>query len=258
MCAARPLSPDTMVSAERVSHHFYNEQGSLLALRDLSLRVNTGEFVALVGPSGSGKSTLLRMFAGLETPEEGSIRYGQHPDAPPGAIGMVFQKAALLPWRTVRANIALPYEVAGEPAPREHIEAWIAKVGLSGFADAMPHELSGGMQQRAALARALVRAPDLWLLDEPFVALDMLLRQEMNDLVLALWEESRPTVLFVTHELAEAVYLADRVVVMSPRPGRIVGTVSVELPRPRRAIAHFGAALTPYIEQIWQMMGGTR
>lgn len=244
-----------LLTSERVTHHFYSETGSVLALRDVTVRVGDGEFVAIVGPSGSGKTTLLRMFAGLETPEQGVIRYKGDPlTAPPEDIGVVFQKGALLPWRTVRENIALPYEVAGQKIEWERIEALMEKVGLSGFEQAQPHKLSGGMQQRVAVARALVRSPRVWLLDEPFAALDMFLRQEMNDLVLGLWQESHPTVVFVTHELAEAVYLADRVVVLSPRPGHVVGDIKIELPRPRTAEMRYGAAVTPYVERIWQQM----
>jgi NitT/TauT family transport system ATP-binding protein len=244
-----------MLSAVRVTHHFYSDKGSLLALQNVTLRIAEGEFVALVGPSGSGKTTLLRMVAGLETPEQGTIYYKNAPlTSPPEEIGVVFQKGALLPWRTVRENIALPYEVAGQPVARERVETLMQRVGLMGFEQAHPHELSGGMQQRVAVARALIRAPKVLLMDEPFAALDMFLRQEMNDLVLGLWAEHKPTVLFVTHELAEAVYLADRVVVLSPRPGQVVGEVRVGLPRPRRAEMRYGAAVTPYVEQIWRMM----
>jgi NitT/TauT family transport system ATP-binding protein len=244
-----------MLSAERVTHHFYSEKGSLLALQDVTLRMAEGEFVALVGPSGSGKTTLLRMVAGLETPEQGAIYYKEALlTSPPEEIGVVFQKGALLPWRTVRENIALPYEVAGQPVAWERVDTLMQRVGLAGFEQAQPHELSGGMQQRVAVARALVRAPKVLLMDEPFAALDMFLRQEMNDLVLGLWAETKPTVLFVTHELPEAVYLADRVVVLSPRPGRVVGEVQVGLPRPRHADMRYGAAVTPYVEQIWRIM----
>jgi NitT/TauT family transport system ATP-binding protein len=247
----------SMLSAERVTHHFYSEKGSVQALRDVTIRIGDGEVVAIVGPSGSGKTTLLRMFAGLELPEQGEIRYqGAVLTSPPEGIGVVFQKGALLPWRTVRENIALPYEVAGEAVAWAQVEGLMNKVGLSGFEQAQPHELSGGMQQRVAVARALVRSPHVWLMDEPFAALDMFLRQEMNDLVLNLWQEHKPTVLFVTHELAEAVYIADRVVVLSSRPGQVVGEVKIGLPRPRNAEMRYGAAVTPYVEAIWRMMKG--
>lgn len=245
------------LSAERVTHHFYNEQGRLLALQDVTIRVGAGEFVAIVGPSGSGKTTLLRMFAGLERPEMGEIRYqNQLLTKPPEGVGIVFQKGALLPWRTVRDNIALPYEVAGESVAWERVEGLMYRVGLAGFEQARPHELSGGMQQRVALARALVRTPPVWLMDEPFASLDMFLRQEMNELLLGLWQETKATVLFVTHELAEAVYVADRVIVLSSRPGQVVGEIKVGLPRPRTAAMRYGAAVTPYVERIWRMMRG--
>jgi NitT/TauT family transport system ATP-binding protein len=248
-----------MLSAERVTHHFYTDKGSVLALQDVTFHIAAGEFVALVGPSGSGKTTLLRMVAGLEKPESGEIRYQDRVlTSPPEGIGVVFQKGALLPWRSVRENIALPYEVAGESVAWAQVEALMQRVGLAGFEEAQPHELSGGMQQRVALARALVRAPRLWLMDEPFAALDMFLRQEMNDLVLGLWQEQRPTVLFVTHELAEAVYVADRVIVLSSRPGHVVGEVTIGLPRPRSAELRYGTAVAPYVEQIWRMMNGER
>lgn len=248
-----------MIRLEHISHHFYSESGAVEALRDVSLTMRDHEFVALVGPSGCGKTTLLRMVAGLEHAEQGVI-YDE--DVPlrgtPDGVGVVFQKPALLPWRTVRDNITLPYAVAQAPIDEARVTQLMAQVELSAFADAQPHTLSGGMQQRVALARALVRAPRLWLLDEPFAALDMMLRQEMNDLLLALWAEQRPTVLFVTHDLAEAVYLADRVVVMSPRPGRVVGELAIELPRPRHPDMKYGSAIAPYVAQLWAWMRGAQ
>ncbi len=242
-----------LLTADHITHHYQGNDQPVLALRDVSLQVARGEFVALVGPSGCGKTTLLRMFAGLLTPEQGTITYGGVPlTAPPHDVGVVFQKPALLPWRTVRDNIALPDQVDHHPPDMNRIEALMAQVGLTDFATAAPDTLSGGMQQRVALARALVQSPRLLLLDEPFGALDMMLRHDMNDLLLDLWHTYEPTVVFVTHDLHEAVYLADRVVTMSPRPGRIVGAFDIPLPRPRKGINRYGAEIQGQVELLWE------
>lgn len=242
---------DGLIVADHLSHQFQKRDGRVSALRDISLTVASGEFLAIVGPSGSGKSTLLRLFAGLLQPSEGCILYHGAPlTGTPPDISVVFQKPALLPWRTVADNIALPLQLSGEGSAQQRIAPLIEAVGLHGFGAAMPHELSGGMQQRVSLARALVSQPRLLLMDEPFAALDMMLRGEMNRLLLGLWEETRPTVVFVTHDLHEAVFLADRVIALSPRPGRVLRELAIELPRPRHTIERYGHDVQPYVEQL--------
>ena len=212
-------------------------RAQLLALSGLSLAVAEGEFLAIVGPSGCGKSTLLRLLSGLLRPMSGEVRFhGQPLTAPRRDIGFVFQRANLMPWRTALGNIILPLEIEGVPpaemAARAH--ALISLVGLEGFADAYPRQLSGGMQQRVALARALIHEPSVLLLDEPFGALDALTRERMNAELLRIWSLRRPTVVMVTHNIPEAVFLADRVLVMAPRPGRVRAEFPIPLPRPRQ------------------------
>jgi NitT/TauT family transport system ATP-binding protein len=211
-------------------------RAAMSALEGLSLSVAEGEFLAIVGPSGCGKSTLLRLLSGLERPISGEVRLrGQLLTAPRREIGFVFQRANLMPWRTVLHNIALPLEVQHIPLDEALTRArdQVSLVGLVGFEDAYPHQLSGGMQQRVALARALVHEPSLLLLDEPFGSLDALTRERMNSELLRIWDLRRTTVVMVTHSIVEALFLADRVLVMSPRPGRIRAEFAVPLPRPR-------------------------
>jgi NitT/TauT family transport system ATP-binding protein len=208
----------------------------LLALDGMSLAVDEGQFVAIVGPSGCGKSTLLRLLAGLEPPISGQVRFrGQLLTAPRREIGFMFQRATLMPWRTVLDNIALPLEVSHTPRETALMRArvWVSQVGLDGFANAYPAQLSGGMQQRVALARALIHEPSLLLLDEPFGSLDALTRERMNGELLRIWDRHRVTVVMVTHSISEALFLADRVLVMAPRPGRVRADFSVPLSRPR-------------------------
>jgi ABC-type nitrate/sulfonate/bicarbonate transport system ATPase subunit len=222
---------------------------SVVALEDLHLRVAEREIVAIVGPNGSGKSTLLRVIHGLLRPDHGSVlTFGSPVSGVHPRIGLVFQEPRLLPWRDVRANVALPLELAGvERGERESRAAdALALAGLSEFADALPTQLSGGMAQRAALARALVTQPAVLLLDEPFSALDALTRERLDAELLGLWARTGATILLVTHSISEAVYLADRVLVMSPRPGRIIEEVVVGSTRLRGAsgpeAARFSAA----------------
>ncbi len=227
------------------------ESGRVEALRDIGLEVGRGELVALVGPSGCGKSTLLRVVAGLRRPTAGRVVVDGRPVTRPiPAVGMVFQSPVLLKWRTVRDNVLLAAELSGlSPAAyRERADALLALVGLGEFGDKLPRELSGGMQQRASLCRALLLDPPLLLMDEPFGALDALTRDELNLELLRVWGEEggdRKTIVFVTHSIPEAVFLADRVVVMTPRPGRVARVVGVPLARPRtvttRAAPAFGA-----------------
>lgn len=231
----------------------------VVALVGISLGLSPGEFVAVVGPSGCGKSTLLHLLAGLREPTAGRILIDGEPlTGPRLETAVVFQRPALLPWRTVRGNVVLPDDVMPGRRDRAHNRAdeMIRLVGLDGFGDRYPSELSGGMQQRVALARALVLDPTLLLMDEPFAALDALLREELATELERIWTrhdpirsdssagyESGPTVLFITHSIAEAVQLADRVVVMSPRPGRIVADIDVPLPRPRPPASEDPAAI---------------
>jgi NitT/TauT family transport system ATP-binding protein len=210
--------------------------GKLTALSDVSFSIADGEFISVVGPSGCGKSTLLKILAGLLPRTRGALTLGGRDVSGPAAeIGMVFQAPVLLPWRSILQNVMLPTEI--RRLDHKHYTArareLLDMVGLADFADRYPHELSGGMQQRAGIVRALVQDPKLLLMDEPFGALDAMTRDQMNEEVQRLWLASRKTVLFVTHSIAEAVYLADRVFVMTPRPGRLAEIINIDLPRPR-------------------------
>jgi NitT/TauT family transport system ATP-binding protein len=230
------LSSDPILSAERVSHTF-TDTGRLAVLRDVSVDVQSDEFVALVGPSGSGKSTLLYILAGLIMPTSGVVRFDGAPlDGPQRRIGFVFQHANLMPWRSVLDNIALPLELAGA-APHEREAAahsLIGLVGLQGFEEAYPAKLSGGMAQRVAIARALITEPDVLLLDEPFGALDALTREQLGEELVRIWQEQpNRAVVMVTHSISEAMLMADRVLVLSPRPGHVAAAFDVSLPRPR-------------------------
>jgi NitT/TauT family transport system ATP-binding protein len=240
-----------LIALDRVSMVYATTSGAVEALREISLGVGAGEFTALVGPSGCGKSTMLRIIAGLRPATSGGVVVaGQPVRRPLHAVGMVFQTPVLLKWRRVLDNVLLPAELAGLDRRQHEARAHelLKLVGLDGFADKYPRELSGGMQQRAALCRALVLDPPLLLMDEPFGALDAMTRDELNLELLRVWgegNERRKTIVFVTHSIPEAVFLADRVVVMTPRPGRVASIVPVTLPRPRtvqsRARADFGA-----------------
>ena len=226
---------------------FRNGNGGLQALDSLSFSVCPQEFLCVLGPSGSGKSTLLRILAGLLAPTGGEVVYlGERLTSPRREIGFVFQKANLMPWRTVMQNILLPLEVqrVSWDEARERARELVELVGLQGFEHTLPRDLSGGMAQRVAIARALVHDPDLLLLDEPFGGLDALTRERMGTELLHIWQARRKTVVMVTHSISEALFLADRVAVLTPRPGRLRLDLAVDLPRPReeemRYTARFG------------------
>lgn len=219
----------TVLALEDVTHRY---AGGVLALDRVSLGLQPGEFVALVGPSGCGKSTVLSLLAGLTAPASGRVISAVRA---PGELGMVFQDPTLMPWASVVANIALPLQLmhrASDEIACRVAEA-VRQVGLDGFEESLPAELSGGMRMRVAIARALVTQPRLLLMDEPFAALDELTRERMNEQLLALWRRLGITCLFVTHSLYEAVFLATRVLVMAPRPGRVIAEVEVPAPYPR-------------------------
>jgi NitT/TauT family transport system ATP-binding protein len=242
-----------IVRLERVSKHFAT---GVEALANVDLTVTRGEFLSLVGPSGCGKSTLLRIIAGLTAPSGGNCHVAISADVgrqmPAGRIGFVFQDPTLMPWSTVTANVLLPFRIARRlgPAERERAHEAIRAVGLTGFEDAYPHQLSGGMRMRVSIARALATEPDLLLLDEPFAALDEITRLALNDDLLHLWERYRPTILFVTHSVYESVYLSSRIAVMTARPGRIVADLAVELPQPRRQSVRHSPAYGAMCEQV--------
>ena len=222
-----------MIEIDSAVVEFHSRRTDVLALDGTSLKVRPGEFTAIVGPSGCGKSTVLKLVAGLLIPNAGNVRLaGVTVDGPRKDIGFVFQRAALLEWRSARKNILLKAEMRRMPAAEasRRADELIEMTGLAGFEHAYPHELSGGMQQRVALCRALLHRPSVLLMDEPFGALDALTREQMNVELRRIWHETGTTVLLVTHSIAEAAYLADRVAVMTPRPGRIAELIPVDLP----------------------------
>lgn len=234
--AENVVSNSIALDIKGVTHHYDLDGRDLQVLDNVSIVIEPGEFVALLGPSGCGKSTLLRLAAGLETPTVGNVLEDGRPiTAPDPDRILVFQDATLFPWRTVRANVAIGLEARGLIREREYrIDEVLKLVKLDGFADVYPHQLSGGMAQRAALARALVNDPKLLLLDEPFGKLDSLTRLRMQKELLDLWKSAGFTALLVTHDVEEALLLADRVIVLSDRPASIVAEVRVDQPHPRR------------------------
>ena len=229
---------DPVIAVSRLSLTFQAADGPVAALSDIELTVQRGEFVSLIGPSGCGKTTLLRVIADLEQPTGGSILVnGLSPDEArrTRAYGYVFQAPALYPWRTIASNVALPLEVMGTSSSDrdERVRKNLALVNLTGFEKRFPWQLSGGMQQRASIARALSFDPALLLMDEPFGALDEIVRDHLNEQLLELWAKTQKTVIFVTHSIPEAVFLSTRIVVMSPRPGRIIDVIDSDLPKGR-------------------------
>jgi NitT/TauT family transport system ATP-binding protein len=225
-----------VVEIKGVSKQFELQGARIEALRDANLRLLKGELVCLIGASGCGKSTLLRIVAGFEQPTRGeALIWGKPITGPAPDRGMVFQDYGLFPWLTVRRNIAFGPASRGRPAAevRDTVERFISLIGLQRFAEAYPHQLSGGMKQRVAIARVLANDAEVVLMDEPFGALDAMTRERLQDELLEIWQRTGLTVMFVTHSIEEAIFLADRVVVMSPGPGRIDSEMRIELPRPR-------------------------
>ena len=259
---------ENFVDLERVSLRYGDDGEGTLALRDANLKVARGEFVGVVGPSGCGKSTLMKVITGLWPPSTGKVAVGgQEVTGPLSITGMAFQNPTLLPWRTTLDNVMLPLEIAHPHCTKLKREraAYTAKardllalVGLKGFENHFPWQLSGGMQQRASLCRALIHDPALLMLDEPFGALDMFTREELWLALQDAWLARRPTVIFVTHDLREAVFLADRVLVMSARPGHIVAERIVDTPRPRKLVTTYEPASIALVHELREHISAVR
>lgn len=247
-------SGDPKVILDGVRKVYETPAGDVLAVDGVSLRVGDGEFVAVIGPSGCGKSTLLRIIAGLHEPTEGAVRIRRDGTGPANA--MVFQDYALFPWRNVLDNVAFGLENAGVPKSerRRIAENFLRRVGLEEFRHVYPHQLSGGMKQRAGIARALAVNPEVLLMDEPLGALDAQIRLLLQELLLEVWEEHRKTVVYVTHSLEEAVLLSDRVVVFTARPGRIKAVIDVNLPRPRTLSLRSTPEFNELENKLWELL----
>jgi NitT/TauT family transport system ATP-binding protein len=251
-----PLKRAGAIQIQNVGQVFKTSGGDVTALSDVSLDIKPGRFVVLVGPSGCGKSTLLMMLAGLRQQTSGTIMVSgaPMPQPDPNRVGVVFQEASLFPWLTAEENVEFPLALRGVAKAERRIKAeeMLNLVGLDGFGKRHPHELSGGMKQRVSIARGLVQDPPVLLMDEPFAALDEQTRMTMGDELLRIWAATGKTVVFVTHSLTEAVYLADEVAVMSARPGRIVDLLQVQLPRPRTYEMLSGDAFGSLRDRIWR------
>ncbi len=250
----------TIIAADALSLTFQTGDGPVHALKDVNLAIGQGEFVSFIGPSGCGKTTFLRCVAALETPTDGALSVnGMTPDAArqARAYGYVFQAAGLYPWRTIGGNIRLPLEIMGYSKSEqvERVKKTLDLVDLAGFEKKFPWQLSGGMQQRASIARALAFDADLLLMDEPFGALDEIVRDRLNEELLGLWDRTGKTILFVTHSIPEAVYLSTKIVVMSPRPGRITDVIDSPLPKDRPLDIRDSAA---FIEVAHRVREGLR
>ncbi len=251
-----------LIGLEGVTKRFTSRAGdSVTVVEGVTLQIDADEFVTVVGASGCGKSTLLKLIGALLPPTEGRVLRGGRPVLGPSRdVGIVFQSPVLLPWRSALDNVLFPIEIMGWPVGKYRAEAdrLIELVGLQGFEQSLPRELSGGMQQRVSICRALIHDPPLLLMDEPFGALDALTREELGLELLRVWSERRKTVVFVTHSIPEAILLADRVVVMTPRPGRIVTTVSITLPRPRTLDMEFSEEFKGYAKLVRDAIGPTK
>jgi len=247
----------TKLELKDISMLFSRRGRRFEALRDISFQVAPGQFISIVGASGCGKTTLLRIVDGLTRPTRGEVWVdGRAVDRPGPDRGFVFQQDALFPWRTVLDNVIFGLEVQGKPKreARERADVLVRLVGLTGFEQHFPHELSGGMRQRANLARALTIDPDVLLMDEPFASLDAQTREIMQAELLRIWRSNRKTVLFVTHQIDEAVYLADRVVVMTSRPGQVKAVLDVDIPRPRDLSVKRTPRFLELVDAIWKMI----
>ncbi len=236
--SAAPGAAPWVVEARDLSLTFETADGPVYALSQVNLQIGQGDFVSFIGPSGCGKTTLLRVIADLEQPTEGSITVegvSPHEARQRRIYGYVFQAPALYPWRSIQRNVTLPLEIMGVPKAerQERAKRYLELVNLGGFEKKFPWQLSGGMQQRASIARALCFDPDLLLMDEPFGALDEIVRDHLNEQLLQLWDKTAKTVVFVTHSIPEAVFLSNKIVVMSPRPGRIIDVIETDFPRDR-------------------------
>jgi NitT/TauT family transport system ATP-binding protein len=248
----------TAVSVRGAEKVFSLSRGkSLQALAEVDIEIQEGEFVAIIGPSGCGKSTVLRLAAGLDSPTSGSVEiFGAEPRelAKQHRLGVAFQEHALLPWASVRSNIALPYKVAGRKVDDARVDGLIDLVGLKGFEKARSKQLSGGMRQRVSIARALALSPDLLLLDEPFGALDAVTRRRMNAELARIWGEEKITTILVTHDVDEALILADRVIVMTGRPGRVRTVKNVDFPRPRDAATSRSPEFHELVDELTSLL----
>jgi len=256
--ASRPEAAAAIVEVRNLSKVFHLADRDVVALESVDVTIREREFVSFVGRSGCGKSTLLNIIAGLLEPSSGTVAIAGQPVVEPSKlVGFMFQAPVLLPWRTVESNVLLPAEVMGldVASVREKARSVLATVGLGDFLSAYPKQLSGGMQQRVALARVLTYEPKLLLMDEPFGALDEFTREAMNLELLRLAESAGITVIFVTHNISEAVFMSDRVVVMTPRPGKVAGVVDIPLPRPREIAVMQDRAFTDLIFDIRNILG---
>jgi NitT/TauT family transport system ATP-binding protein len=246
------------LEAQNIQMEYIRRDGSVVrAIEELTLAIEPGEFVSIVGPSGCGKTTFLKIVNGLLEPSAGTLMVRGRPiEQRSGDRAMVFQEAALFPWYTVARNIGYGLECQKVPKRqiRERVEPFIKMVGLSGFDKHYPYELSGGMQQRANLARALVVNPAVLLMDEPFAALDAQTREMMQSELLDIWSQTNKTVLFITHQISEAIYLSDRVIVMSARPGRIIADMKIDIPRPRSLAVKRTEKFLKYEDEVWALI----
>ncbi len=246
------------IDIDHVSHVYASAEGGVPALEDVSMKVGAGKFIVIVGPSGCGKTSLLMMMAGLRDHTEGKIHVhgAPIPKPDPERVGVIFQEASLFPWLTTYDNIEFPLSLRGmsKEERRKRSQPMLDLVGLKGFGERYPHELSGGMKQRVSIARGLVQDPPVLLMDEPFAALDEQTRMTMGHELLRIWETTSKTVVFITHSLTEAVYLADEVYVMSPRPGRMIDHIMIDLPRPRTYEMMATDTFGRLRDRIWQQI----